>query len=94
MTTPCPACGSTQPRAGFCCDSCHTSYMAEQHRRWSLPATGPRRPEPPIRWGGRRPNEDITPPRPLPYRPDPCWHTDEQVGSWSRCVRAIEEGNE
>lgn len=94
MTAPCPVCRSTQYRKGFCCNACHALYMEEQRRKWSAPATAPERPDWPqqlIVFAGR----SISPlllTGSLPGRPDPCWHTDEQVGSWSRGVRLLEEG--
>lgn len=44
---PCPVCGSTESRAGFCCDGvCHDQYMAACYVRWSLPGTAVSVPEP------------------------------------------------
>jgi hypothetical protein len=86
MTTPCPACGSTGDRKGFCCEGCHAAYMTIQHSRWSRPATGLLRPE---RIGPGGPWTGMVPSR--PGRPDRCWQTDEQVGGWASCVRAYEE---
>lgn len=91
MTAPCPACDSTKPRAGFCCDACHEPYMLEQHRRWSMPGTALERPDWPRQLPTRERADLGATPQSRLGRPDPCWHTDEQVGSWSRCVRALEE---
>lgn len=90
-TAPCPACGSTRPRAGFCCDPCHKPFMEEQHRLWSRPGTARERPDWPRDPGARVRHEIGRPPQSIGGRPDPCWQTDEQVGAWSRCVRALEE---
>ncbi|MFN8730140.1 MAG: hypothetical protein ACK5Z4_09820, partial [Planctomyces sp.] len=73
----------------FCCEPCHARYMAEQRKKWNAPATGVNQPE---RVGYFSPSTEARAwSLSRPGRPDPCWDTDEQVGLWSVCVRALEE---
>ncbi len=93
-SAPCPVCGSTQLRGGFCCESCHASYMSQQHDRWSQPATGmSRKDDFATVWGWSSQASGFARPEPRSARRDPCWETDEQVGSWSRGVRAMEDAD-
>lgn len=90
MISPCPVCSTTRQRSGFCCDACHALYMAQQRQRWNQPATGMTF-QNDLAAFERGPMLGYSLPTTRPARPDPCWATDEQIGSWSRCVRALEE---
>jgi hypothetical protein len=94
---PCHVCRSTQPRGcGFCCDSCHASYMSQQHDRWNQPgtATSSRAEEQDLfqRWGLSSRVSVFAHAQPRAARPDPRLEGDEQ-GWWSNGVRAMEESD-
>ena len=65
--------------------------MSEQRHQWNQPATGKSRQSEEAVYE-RVPTFGWSSSTSRPARPDPCWETDEQIGSWSRCVRALEEG--
>ncbi len=94
MTVPCPICGSTTERRGFCCDSCHAAYMRMHRPRWHEPGTARSEPDWP-RASDRASAcaDDVgSPIRSRPGRPDRCYSTDEQAdGAWANVVRAYEE---
>jgi len=70
----------------FCCVECHAAYMAQQHKKWSMPGTA--------RGDGR-----VVDLPPIEQKGPLYWHrspdytvaSDEAIGSWSIAVRTIEE---
>lgn len=93
-SAPCPVCGSTQRRGGFCCDSCHRTYMSDKHAAWSAPGTRAQRPDNDRHdlWEWSSTVRDIPRVQARTTRPDPRGDNDEQCGGWSFGVRALEDG--
>lgn len=94
-SAPCPVCGSTQRRGGFCCESCHAAYMSERHAAWNQPGTRAQRPDNDRHdlWVWSSTVRDIPRVQSRRTRPDPRGHTDEQsAGGWAFGVRALEDG--